>query len=533
MPAASTPSSPRPDARGAAASTLLSRLARKPVEPSTPAAITPRATGVTGAPNVAGVPKSGGATFGQLLARRGRASTRAESPSAAEPVARSRRPDRAERPEAAERPKPARGTEAAGKSRSSKDIRPITDETAGVQPSPDARADRAIEAESPGTPVEESTVAEGVASPDTDTETGEVSAEAPDAGDEAAVAASAGEPTDPAAQVVVDSEVTASLSPAGTVASARRSADTPEDAPDAEAASGDGEGVVTGRAPVAAGPIGRSPSTGTPSGATTGATVAPGAGFGPSAPVEAGEGASSGAAGGDGSGERFSTGGGAASSEGVDAPAGASRAPAAGVARPVESTGGAVPTASAGSLATPPAGASGVATPAATPTAVAFENPESAGVRAEARFAAGNVPQITTAIRGHLLPTGGTMQIRLDPPELGALLINVTVRNGVLEASFQTNNAEATQLLSHSLTQLKHALESQGVGVDRLQVAQTAPRPTDRAGDAGGQDRGQQQPGSNGDSAADWSRQGEQQRRELLKRMWARLGVGDPLDLVA
>lgn len=533
MPAASTPVSPRPDARGAATSTLLSRLARKPVEPSTPAGITARATGVTDAPNYAGVPKSGGAKFGQLLARRGRGSARAESPSGAEPVARSRRPERAERPEGTERPKPARGTEPAAKSRWSKDIRPIADETAGGEPSPDARADRAIEAESPQPPVEESTVAEGAASPDTDPETGEASAEAPDGGDGAAVEASAGELTDPAAQVTVESGFTTNLSAVGTATSARRSADAPEASPDADAAVGAGEGVVTGRAPVAAGSIGRSPSTGTPSGATTGATVAPGAGFGRSAPVEAGEGASTGVAGGDGAGERFSTGGGSASSEGVDAPAQASTAPAASVARPVESTGGSVPTASTGSLATPPAGASGVATPAATPTAVAFENPESAGVRAEARFAAGNVPQITTAIRGHLLPTGGTMQIRLDPPELGALLINVTVRNGVLEASFQTNNAEATQLLSHSLTQLKHALESQGVGVDRLQVAQTAPRPTDRAGDAGGQDRGQQQPGSNGDSAADWSRQGEQQRRELLKRMWARLGVGDPLDLVA
>ncbi|MCS7033931.1 MAG: flagellar hook-length control protein FliK [Phycisphaerae bacterium] len=138
-----------------------------------------------------------------------------------------------------------------------------------------------------------------------------------------------------------------------------------------------------------------------------------------------------------------------------------------------------------------------------------------------------NHPRIVSAVRGQLLPDGGTMQIRLDPPELGTLLIHVTVRGGLVEATFQTPSAQASQLLSHSLVQLKHALESQGVGVDRLSVSQ-APR-NERWETAPDRHSSAQQQQSHWD----WERHGEQQRRDALRRMWARLGVGDPLDLVA
>ena len=82
------------------------------------------------------------------------------------------------------------------------------------------------------------------------------------------------------------------------------------------------------------------------------------------------------------------------------------------------------------------------------------------------------------------------MQIRLDPPELGDLLVQISVRNGVIDASFQTSNADATQMLSHSLAQLKHSLESQGVSVDRLQVAQA---PRNEKSDQQGSDRNNNQ----------------------------------------
>src|SRR6185312_7102066 len=90
----------------------------------------------------------------------------------------------------------------------------------------------------------------------------------------------------------------------------------------------------------------------------------------------------------------------------------------------------------------------------------------------EGDFAQTNHTRIVSEVRGQLLPHGGTMQIRLDPPELGALKVMVEMRDGVMNATFQTSNENATQLLSHSLNQLKHVLETQGVSVERIQVQQ-------------------------------------------------------------
>lgn len=142
----------------------------------------------------------------------------------------------------------------------------------------------------------------------------------------------------------------------------------------------------------------------------------------------------------------------------------------------------------------------------------------------EAEFAQANHASIVQGIRGQLLPNGGSMHIRLDPPELGALQVSVHLRDGMMTASFQTSSDDAARLLSHSLSQLKHALESQGVQVEKIHVEQTA-----RADHRGaGQEGDARQQGQGG------SEQSEQQRREMLRRLWRRVANGaDPLDLVA
>jgi flagellar hook-length control protein FliK len=101
------------------------------------------------------------------------------------------------------------------------------------------------------------------------------------------------------------------------------------------------------------------------------------------------------------------------------------------------------------------------------------------------------------------------------------------VHEGVMTAAFQTSNDQATRALSHSLTQLKSALESQGMSVGKLHVEQTAKGSSNQSsGD--GNSSGHQ------DSASDHPAQQEQQRREMLRRMWRRLSGGnDPLDMVA
>jgi flagellar hook-length control protein FliK len=160
-----------------------------------------------------------------------------------------------------------------------------------------------------------------------------------------------------------------------------------------------------------------------------------------------------------------------------------------------------------------------VARPAAVePTAPLPQPP----VASEARFAQSNHAGIVTSIRGQLLPNGGTMQIRLDPPELGVLQVMVRVNDGMISASFQTSNDQATRLLSHSLAQLKSALQTTGVGVERLSVQQS--KPDEQAA--------QQDPRQGAWDDQHNARQ-EQHRREALRRMWRRLGVEDPLDMVA
>ncbi len=139
-------------------------------------------------------------------------------------------------------------------------------------------------------------------------------------------------------------------------------------------------------------------------------------------------------------------------------------------------------------------------------------------------FVETNHPKIVTAVQTQALTNGGTMQIRLDPPELGALQVMVHMQDGVMTASFHTSNDDATKLLSHSLSQLKQVLESQGVSVERLQVSQTPKEQQARNDDPREQPRDQQ----------DDAHRQEQQRKDMLRRMWRRLSNGsDPLDLVA
>lgn len=144
----------------------------------------------------------------------------------------------------------------------------------------------------------------------------------------------------------------------------------------------------------------------------------------------------------------------------------------------------------------------------------------------DVRFAQDNHPQIVSGIRGELLPNGGSMTLKLDPPELGALQVQLHMRDGTMTATFQTSNDDATRMLSHSLSSLKSSLESQGINVDKLQVQQA---PKDQQTGTNQDPREQSQGAFDNQSARQ-----EQQRKEMLQRMWRKLsGVEDPLDMVA
>jgi flagellar hook-length control protein FliK len=142
----------------------------------------------------------------------------------------------------------------------------------------------------------------------------------------------------------------------------------------------------------------------------------------------------------------------------------------------------------------------------------------------EAQFAAANHANIVSGIQAKLLPGGGSMSLRLDPPELGALQVRVEMKGGVMTASFETSSDQTAKLLSHSLTDLKTSLEAQGVSVEKIHVTQV-PKQQSSSGDS------RQDTSDNG---KDTATQQEKQRKDMVRRMWRKLMKGqDPVDLVA
>ncbi len=65
---------------------------------------------------------------------------------------------------------------------------------------------------------------------------------------------------------------------------------------------------------------------------------------------------------------------------------------------------------------------------------------------------------------------GGTMAIRLDPPSLGDVRITMTITAGRVTAELVASNPHTQAMLNADLAQLRSALESQGLTVDRLSV---------------------------------------------------------------
>lgn len=132
--------------------------------------------------------------------------------------------------------------------------------------------------------------------------------------------------------------------------------------------------------------------------------------------------------------------------------------------------------------------------------------------------------RVATAITTKLLPKGGKMEIRLDPPQLGRIHIDVQVVSGKLTATFTASSDEASRMLGHKLDHLRQSLETGGLTVDRLQV-KTSSESSMR--DAGADQSHQQFGGQD-------ARQGQSQdQRDLARRLWKRAMFGtDGLDVV-
>ncbi|MHC5113482.1 MAG: flagellar hook-length control protein FliK [Planctomycetota bacterium] len=84
---------------------------------------------------------------------------------------------------------------------------------------------------------------------------------------------------------------------------------------------------------------------------------------------------------------------------------------------------------------------------------------------------------------------GGAMSMRLSPPELGALRVQMTITQGTVSAQFTAATEQAQSLLSRNLASLRSSLESHGLNVERLgvQMAPGESSNTTRAGDGDSQ----------------------------------------------
>ena len=85
-----------------------------------------------------------------------------------------------------------------------------------------------------------------------------------------------------------------------------------------------------------------------------------------------------------------------------------------------------------------------------------------------------NVARVARGLRGMVNQHGGSLTIRLDPPELGVVRVQMHMDRGTVSVDFHAGQESVRTLLSHQLGQLKHLLEVQGLTVDKLQVQTTS-----------------------------------------------------------
>jgi len=90
---------------------------------------------------------------------------------------------------------------------------------------------------------------------------------------------------------------------------------------------------------------------------------------------------------------------------------------------------------------------------------------------------------------------GTPLQLRLSPPELGTMRLELTVRGDTLTASIETDNAHARQVLLDNLPALRDRLAQQHVRVERFDVDVRRDGTGDGSGSGGQPNTGPQEQG--------------------------------------
>ncbi len=67
------------------------------------------------------------------------------------------------------------------------------------------------------------------------------------------------------------------------------------------------------------------------------------------------------------------------------------------------------------------------------------------------------------------------LTMRIDPPQLGKLMVILQVQNKEVNAVIRTQNQDVSRMVAEQMSQLRHILEQQGLKVDKLEVQTQLP----------------------------------------------------------
>ena len=148
-----------------------------------------------------------------------------------------------------------------------------------------------------------------------------------------------------------------------------------------------------------------------------------------------------------------------------------------------------LPSATASMQRTAPVDAQGVPMPGA---GVAPESLDGGPAR--------TMPGVARGLEALSQQRGGSLVMRLDPPSLGQLKLEMTMQAGRVSVVMTTVAETARGLLNTNLGMLRQALEDRGLAVERLTV-ETVPRPVESGSSSRSEHRGDGQDARSGQDA--------------------------------
>lgn len=121
-----------------------------------------------------------------------------------------------------------------------------------------------------------------------------------------------------------------------------------------------------------------------------------------------------------------------------------------------------------------------------------------------------NSARLTRGLANAVQQRGGAVTMRLTPPEMGTVRIQMQITGTSVSATFHAESASAQTLLTNQLAQLRSALESKGMSVERLTVQPlAATSSTNNANQSQNQSDTQQQGQNQQQSAGDGRSRGQ------------------------